>query len=131
MSKSNHKNPHPAPDLDSLPRGRYYSIKEAADLFGLEQHTLRYWERFTPLSPKRMPSGARYYDIEQLRLIERIHFLTEVKGMTIQKAAERLAVGEVDVDLEIRRRLSQVRTRLASLRDRLGEVYHLEPKKES
>ncbi len=66
----------------------YYSIKEVAEMFGLNESTLRYWEtEFPYLKPKTAgPSKVRQYsekDIEQIRLI---HNLVKVRGFKIAAA---------------------------------------------
>ena len=66
----------------------YYTIKEVADMFGLNESTLRYWEtEFPYLKPKTSgPSKVRQYsekDIEQIRLI---HNLVKVRGFKLAAA---------------------------------------------
>ena len=63
----------------------YYSIKEVAEMFGLNESTLRFWETEFPfLKPKTAgPSKVRQYtekDIEQVRLI---HSLVKVRGCCV------------------------------------------------
>ena len=65
----------------------YYSIKEVAEMFDLNESTLRYWEQEFPfLKPKTSgPSKVRQYqekDIEQIRLI---HNLLKVRVMRRQE----------------------------------------------
>ena len=74
-----------------------------------------------------MPSGSRRYSIDDLKLIERIYYLVEVRGMTLQAAAEQLDHPDLDVDLEVRDRLIKVRERLTALRDRVGETCGIVP----
>ena len=55
----------------------YYSIKEVAEMFDLNESTLRYWEQeFPSLKPKTSGSAkTRQYqekDIEQIRLIHNL-----------------------------------------------------------
>ena len=66
----------------------YYSIKEVAEMFDLNESTLRYWEQEFPfLKPKVSgPSKVRQYqekDIEQIRLI---HNLVKNRGFKISAA---------------------------------------------
>ena len=66
----------------------YYSIKEVAEMFGLNESTLRYWEtEFPYLKPKTAgPNKVRQYsekDIEQIRLI---HNLVKVRGFKLAAA---------------------------------------------
>ena len=70
----------------------YYSIREVAEMFELNESTLRYWEQeFTFLKPKTSgPAKIRQYqekDIEQIRLI---HNLVKVRGFKISAAREML-----------------------------------------
>ena len=62
----------------------YFSIGEVAQLFGLNESTLRFWEKeFDEISPRKTKKGTRYYrqeDIEQIRLI---YHLVKERGMTI------------------------------------------------
>ena len=50
----------------------YYSIKEVGEMFGLNDSTLRYWEKEFPfLKPKVAGNKVRQYtdkDIEQVRI---------------------------------------------------------------
>ena len=66
----------------------YYSIREVAEMFGLNESTLRYWEQEFPyLKPKTSgPAKIRQYqekDIEQIRLI---HNLVKVRGFKLAAA---------------------------------------------
>ncbi|WP_028902461.1 MULTISPECIES: MerR family transcriptional regulator [unclassified Prevotella] len=70
----------------------YYSIREVAEMFDLNESTLRYWEQeFSFLRPKTSgPAKIRQYqekDIEQVRLI---HNLVKVRGFKISAAREML-----------------------------------------
>lgn len=100
----------------------YYSIGEVADMFGLNESTLRFWEKeFPKLNPDKGARGVRRYtpsDIEQIRLI---HHLVKVQGLTIQGARERLRLNRTNVsrDAEILQRLIDVRRQLVEMRDAL------------
>lgn len=66
----------------------YYNISEVAEMFSLNESTLRYWEKEFPyLKPKtKGPSLVRQYtkkDIEQIRLI---HNLVKVRGFKLAAA---------------------------------------------
>lgn len=70
---------------------RYYSIKEVARLFGINESTLRFWEtKFKEISPQKLPNGTRRYsekDVEDVRLI--YHLLKE-RGLTLAGANQKL-----------------------------------------
>lgn len=109
-------------DWDKLPKPRL-SISEVAELFGVEEYTLRYWEQETKLSPKRFPtSGARWYGKEDLLIIEKIYYLVEIKGLTLKAAGLLLDKPDLDAELEIRHRLLSVRDKLVALRDKLDAL---------
>lgn len=62
----------------------YYSIGEVAEMLGVSETLLRYWEKeFPTITPKKSGRNIRQYsqeDIEQVRLI---HHLVKVKGMKL------------------------------------------------
>ncbi len=47
-----------------------YSISEVAERFGLEPHTLRFYEKEGIVSPGRTPSGIRTYSEEDVSQLE-------------------------------------------------------------
>ncbi len=70
----------------------YKTISEVVKILGLKSkstksiptHTLRYWEKeFKQIKPKIFNGNRRYYDHENIKIIEKIHFLLKDKGMTI------------------------------------------------
>ena len=94
----------------------YYTIKEVADMFGLNESTLRYWEtEFPYLKPKTSgPSKVRQYsekDIEQIRLI---HNLVKVRGFKLAAARKLINANRDGAD-----RTADVMSRLISVRDDL------------
>ncbi len=101
----------------------YYKIKDVAELIGVPQSTLRYWEKeFPECSPRRSATNIRYYtpaDIETLRII---HFLLKVRGLKLDAAREQLRVNRHNVSrrMEVIDRLGQVREELVNLRKALN-----------
>lgn len=94
----------------------YYSIKEVAAMFDLNESTLRYWEtEFPYLKPKTTgPNKVRQYsekDIEQIRLI---HNLVKVRGFKIAAARKMINANRDGAD-----RKAEVLTRLMGVRDDL------------
>ena len=69
----------------------YYSIGEVAEMLGVSETLLRYWEKeFPTITPKKSGRNIRQYsqeDIEQVRLI---HHLVKVKGMKLAAARKAL-----------------------------------------
>lgn len=94
----------------------YYSIKEVAAMFGLNESTLRYWEQEFPyLKPKTSgPAKVRQYqekDIEQIRLI---HNLVKVRGFKLAAAKKIINQNRDGADQR-----AEVLTRLIDIRDDL------------
>jgi DNA-binding transcriptional MerR regulator len=94
----------------------YYSIKEVADMFGLNESTLRYWEtEFPYLKPKTSGSAKiRQYqekDIEQIKLI---HNLVKVRGFKLAAAKKIINSNRDGAD-----KRAEVLTKLLAVRDDL------------
>ena len=101
----------------------YYSIGEVAQMFDLNESTLRYWEQeFAFLKPKVSgPSKVRQYtekDIEQVRLI---HNLVKVRGFKIAAAKKMINANRTGVDkkADVLEALIGIRSELQSLRKQL------------
>lgn len=96
----------------------YYSIKEVGEMFGLNDSTLRYWEKEFPfLKPKVAGNKVRQYtdkDIEQVRLI---YNLIKVKGLKIAAARKYLNQNRTGAE-----KSSEVLDTLISVRDQLKEL---------
>jgi len=94
----------------------YYSISEVANMFGLNESTLRYWEtEFPYLKPKTSgPNKIRQYaekDIEQVRLI---HNLVKERGFKLA-AARKI----INANRDGSNRKAEVITRLIEVRNDL------------
>ena len=94
----------------------YYSIKEVAEMFGLNESTLRYWEtEFPYLKPKTAgPSKVRQYsekDIEQIKLI---YNLVKERGFKLA-AAKKI----INANRDGAERRAEVLNRLITVRDNL------------
>jgi DNA-binding transcriptional MerR regulator len=73
--------------LVQIPKKRYFAIREASTLCGVQPHVLRYWEKeFPQLAPKKRAGNRRYYQIEDIVLLRRIRSLLYDQGYTISGA---------------------------------------------
>ena len=102
---------------------RYYSIREVADMFGLNESTLRYWEQELPyLKPKTSgPAKIRQYqekDIEQIKLI---HNLVKVRGFKLAAAKKIINSNRDGADrkAEVLTRLIDIRADLQALKKQM------------
>lgn len=104
---------------------RYYNISEVAQMFGISESTLRFWEKeFPQISPQKPCGKIRRYtkeDVEQVRLV---YTLVKVRGLKIAAAREALRKnkrGTVAV-ADVVDRLTRVKAELVAMRDALGAL---------
>ena len=105
----------------------YYSISEVAQMFELNESTLRYWEQeFPSLKPKVSgPAKVRQYqekDIEQIRVI---HNLVKVRGFKLAAAKKIINQNRDGADrkAEVISRLTGLRDDLQALKKELDGLY--------
>ena len=59
----------------------YYSIKEVAQMMGVSESMLRYWEKeFDVLRPRKNKKGNRLFTERDVRYVHVIYQLLKVKG---------------------------------------------------
>ncbi len=94
---------------------KYYKIKDAAELIGVSQTTLRYWEsEFPEIKPYRSATNLRYYtpdDIETLRII---YYLLKIRGLKMDAAKEQMRLNRSNITkrMDIIDKLQDVRDEL-------------------
>lgn len=71
----------------------FRTISEVADILGVQQHVLRFWEtKFTQVKPLKRGGGRRYYRPEDVEILKQIHHLLYTEGYTI-KGVQKLLKG--------------------------------------
>jgi len=101
----------------------YYSIGEVAEILGENASLVRYWSNEFPKFFKltRNAKGNRKYTAEDIETLKQIHYLTNVKGMTLEGVRKAMDEQRSNVDRrvkvleslrEIRRQLDEVRKTL-------------------
>ena len=102
----------------------YYSIGEVAEMFQLNESTLRYWEQEFPfLRPKtKGPSKVRQYSEKDIGQIKLIHNLVKVRGFKLAAAKKIINANRdgADKTADVLTRLTEVRDMLMSIRKQLG-----------
>jgi len=74
-----------------IPDKLFFKIGEVAELAGVEQHVLRYWEdEFETLQPNKNRSGQRLYEKKDVELILKIQHLLYMEKYTIAGAKKKL-----------------------------------------
>lgn len=101
----------------------YYSIREVAEMFDLNESTLRYWETEFPfLKPKTSGTAKiRQYQEKDLDQIRLIHNLVKVRGFKIAAAREILLKNRkgADTKANVLEELIDMRTELLALKQQL------------
>ena len=74
-----------------IPDKLFFKIGEVAEMAGVEQHVLRYWEdEFESLQPNKNRSGQRLYEKKDVALVLQIQRLLYVEKYTIAGAKKQL-----------------------------------------
>ena len=102
----------------------YYSIKEVAQQLGVNESTLRYWEKeFPQLKPKTQAlNKVRQYTAEDTELLKTIYNLVKVRGFKLAAARKMLNENRrgADRSSEVLETLISVRSQLQELKRQLG-----------
>ena len=100
----------------------YYSIGEVAEMLGLSETLLRYWEKeFPSITPKKAGRNVRQYsqeDIDQLRLVRHLVKDKDMKLAAARKALKNNKDG-AERDAEIVARLRSIREELMQIKKEL------------
>ncbi|ADY36069.1 regulatory protein MerR [Phocaeicola salanitronis DSM 18170] len=100
----------------------YYSIKEVAEMFGVNESLVRYWEKeFPAIAPKRAGGKVRQYTKEDIENIRQVYYLVKEKGMTLAGAKQLMKQNREGVrnTTELVNRLKQIRSELVCMRKEL------------
>ena len=98
----------------------YYSIREVAQQFGINESTLRYWEtEFPDLKPKTVGQNVRQYTQKDIDQISVIYNLVKVRGFKLSAARKMMHQNRQGVD-----RSADVLSTLTAVRDELKELKH-------
>jgi DNA-binding transcriptional MerR regulator len=97
----------------------FSSIGEVARELGLNESTIRYWEKeFDVLRPPTGKNGARYYRKEDVNIIRKIKFLVKEQKMTLEGAREKLKDkgDKIDRQIAVLKSLENIKAELLSLK---------------
>lgn len=101
----------------------YYSIKEVAQMFDVNESLLRFWEKEFPdqIVPRKSPGGTRQYRKEDIEAIKLIYHLVKEKGMTLAGARQRLTTNQeaTNKNFEVLERLKNIKEELLSIKKEL------------
>ncbi|MCD8044598.1 MAG: MerR family transcriptional regulator [Tannerellaceae bacterium] len=98
----------------------YFSISEVAQMFHVNESTLRFWEKeFDNIRPRKTAKGTRFYKQEDIEAVRLIYYLVKEKGMTLAGARQRLKDNKETTikQADIVNRLKQIKEELIDLRE--------------
>ena len=80
-------------DEEEKSAGAFKTISEAAEILGVPQHVLRFWEgKFKQIKPLKLRGGRRYYRPEDMEVLVAIKTLLYKQGYTIKGAKKALGL---------------------------------------
>lgn len=103
----------------------YYSIKEVAEMIGVSEPTLRYWEtEFPHLKPRTTGNKVRQYTEKDIEDIKIIYNLIKVRGFKIAAARKMISSNRqgVDTSSKVLEKLIAVREELKELKTQLDSI---------
>ena len=104
---------------------QYYKIREVAEILGVPQSTLRFWEKeFTILRPRRNAKNIRVYTPQDVETIRKLYYLVKEKGLKLDAAQEYLNKNRqvVDKTFEVVENLKKIREQLVGLQTALNSM---------
>lgn len=112
--------PNIPPDTALFQR-QYYSMRETAAMFQVNQSLLRFWENeFDVLTPKKNKKGDRYFRPSDIKNLALIYHLLKVKKFTIEGAREYLKSNTKALDaFDLVQRLEKLKSFLFEMKANL------------
>ncbi len=106
------------PSDEELFKRQYYSMRDTANMFGVNQSLLRFWENeFSILKPKKNKKGDRYFRPIDIKHLQLIYHLLRVRKFTIEGAREYLKNSNRALDnFALVERMVQLKTFLQELK---------------
>jgi DNA-binding transcriptional MerR regulator len=96
----------------------YYSVKEVAAHFNVNESLLRFWENeFDIINPRKTEGGTRQYTKDDVENIAVVYHLVKEKGLTLEGARQTLKQkrDEETRKIQVINRLEQIKKDLEDL----------------
>lgn len=96
----------------------YYSVKEVAQHFDVNESLLRFWEtEFDIIRPRKTDGGTRQYTRDDIDSIALVYHLVKEKGLTLEGARQTLKnkKGETERRVQVIQRLEQIKKELEDM----------------
>ena len=98
----------------------FYSIGEVAKMFGINESTLRFWEKeFDIINPRKSGKGTRYYKKEDIENVRLVFHLVKERGLTLAGAKQKIKDNQENTkkNEEVVARLKGIKEELLALKD--------------
>jgi len=105
---------------------KYYKIGDVAQILGIPESTLRYWEtQFTVIKPKRNAKNTRFYTPNDIETIRKVYYLVKEKGLKLDAAQAQIRHNRDGVDkrYEAIEQLKSIKAQLQELSNALDKLY--------
>ena len=112
------------------PEKKFYRIGDVAEILGIPESTLRFWERkFTVIKPKRTSGNTRYYTLDDIEKIKMVNYLVKERGLKIEAAEQQIKQNRRNVSKqhEVVVRLKEIREDLLRLEASLNAINNSTP----
>lgn len=112
-------------EVNSIPDKMGFKIGEVADMLGIKQYVLRYWEsEFDVLKPKKADNNQRYYtrkDVENAYLIRK---LLHRDRFSIEGARSAMRELKTHVRSEVKKdqKLNNMQKQMETMQDRIDDL---------
>jgi len=103
----------------------FYNIKQVAEMFGVTETLLRYWEKeFPNIHPAKGGRGIRQYSKEDIEQVRIVYHLVKERGLTLQGARDaiRSKKGVSNAKLDVVEKLKQLKQELQDLNRELNGI---------
>ena len=96
----------------------FYSISEVAQMFDVNESTLRFWEKeFDIIHPRKTEKGTRYYKQEDIDAVRLVYHLVKERGLTLAGARQKLKNNK-----EATLRQEEIVNRLKQIKEELTQI---------
>ncbi|MBN2681421.1 MAG: MerR family transcriptional regulator [Bacteroidales bacterium] len=102
----------------------FYSIGEVANMFGVNQSLIRFWEKeFDIIKPAKNKKGNRLFTPKDIDNFHIIFHLVKERGMTLKGAKAKLKENRDDAEnnFEVVKRLKDIKAALLEMEDSLND----------
>lgn len=109
-------------DQDPDELKRYYSISEVAEMFGVANSLIRFWEgEFEQLRPHKNSKGERRFTLQNIEQLQAIYELVKERGFTIEGARNEMShqLKWQQEKADMLKRLEKLRAGLLEIREQL------------